>query len=228
MNEKELKELEARITALEKQSRITQDIEEIKKLQQIYGYYLERQMHEEVIDLFADGPDVALHLVGLGTFTGKDEVRRYFSPKEWDPEFLHEVMQLSGVVDVDPDGRTAKGRWYNWGGMALPQGGGIRQFFMSGIYENDYVKENGKWKIQVLRHCIVFAAPPGQGWVKPERIAAVDPKSVMEEPKPDIPDTTQPRYPSGYIFPFHFKHPITGKETSEKARNAYFKKHAKK
>ena len=26
-------------------------------------------------------------------------------------------------------------------------------------------------------------------------------------------------YPSGYILPFHFKHPITGKETSEGERN---------
>jgi hypothetical protein len=226
-----INELEARITALEKQSMITQDIEEIKKLQRIYGYYIEQGMRDEIVDLFADGPDVALYLAGLGTFTGKEGVGRYFKSdykQTPDSEKLTQVMQLSGVVDVSPDGQTAKGRWYGWGGFALPQGGGVRQLYLSGIYENDYIKENGKWKINVIRHCITYAANPREGWVKPERAAAIDPKSVIEEPKPNIPDNTQPRYPSGYIFPFHFTHPITGKETSEKARNAYFKKQVKK
>jgi len=226
-----VQDLEARVTALEKQSRVTQDIEEIKKLQRIYGYYIEQGMRDEIVDLFADGPDVALHLVGLGTFTGKEAVIGYFKSDYKDTpnsEKLTQVMQLSGVVDIDPDGRTARGRWYGWGGFALPQGGGIRQMYLSGVYENEYIKEAGKWKIKVIRHCITYAANPKEGWVKPDRITAVDPKSVMVEPVPNIPDDTQPRYPSGYIFPFHFKHPITGKETNEKTRNAYFKNKAKK
>jgi len=43
-------------------------------------------------------------------------------------------------------------------------------------------------------------------------------------PKPDIPlDKKDLRYVSGYIFPFHYKHPVTGKETSEGVRNARLK-----
>jgi hypothetical protein len=43
-------------------------------------------------------------------------------------------------------------------------------------------------------------------------------------PAPDIPvDKADLRYVSGYIFPFHFKHPVTGKETSEGVRNARLK-----
>ena len=43
-----------------------------------------------------------------------------------------------------------------------------------------------------------------------------------------VPDWWQPdkpakgieyAYPSGYILPFHFKHPVTGKSTSEVERN---------
>jgi len=30
-------------------------------------------------------------------------------------------------------------------------------------------------------------------------------------------------YPTGYIVPFHFRHPVSGKETSEKKRNARLK-----
>jgi hypothetical protein len=31
------------------------------------------------------------------------------------------------------------------------------------------------------------------------------------------------QYPSGYIYPFHFKHPVTGKTTSEVEYNATLK-----
>jgi hypothetical protein len=43
-------------------------------------------------------------------------------------------------------------------------------------------------------------------------------------PVPDIAlDKNDLRYVSGYIFPFHFKHPVTGKETTEAKRNARLK-----
>jgi hypothetical protein len=40
-------------------------------------------------------------------------------------------------------------------------------------------------------------------------------------PPPDIKlDPSDLRYVSGYIFPFHFKHPVTGRQTTEATRNA--------
>jgi len=43
-------------------------------------------------------------------------------------------------------------------------------------------------------------------------------------PTPDVPiDKNDLRYVAGYIFPFHFKHPVTGKETSEARRNSTLK-----
>ena len=210
----EVEEMEAKIKALEDQVRnlqTLQDIEEIKKLQKAYGYYLEHWMAEEIIDLFSDGTDVTLDL-SAGTFLGKEGVKRYFRHmKEEDPEFLHQVMQLSGIVDVNPDGQKAKGRWYGFGAIAMPRGGGVRQSFMSGIYDMEYVKEDGKWKIKELRWNLIYSAPPGEGWVKPERVAAVDPNFKFDSPAPDAPRTFIPQYPSGYITPFHYKHPVTGK-----------------
>ena len=44
--------------------------------------------------------------------------------KSENPEYLHQVMQLSGIVDVAPDGKTAMGRWYGFGANALPAGDG--------------------------------------------------------------------------------------------------------
>ena len=216
-----IEEMEKRIKELEKQVRETKDIEEIERLQKAYGYYIEHWMSEELIDLFADGPDVAIHLIGMGIFRGKDHVRQFFNNDMGnDPEFIHQVMQTSGIVTVAPDGQTAKGRWNGWGVLAIPMGGGVKQEFLGGMYENDYVKQDGVWKIKVARHFPTYYSTPGEGIVKPEREAAIDPNYVRKEPiEPDIPDNIKVVYPSGYILPFHFKHPVTVKETSEKQKN---------
>lgn len=221
-------ELEARVKLLEDQVKTLQtllDIEKIQKLQRAYGYYLEHWMSEEVIDCFSDSPDVVLSLYE-GAWLGKEGVRRYFTRENISPEFLHQVMQVSPIVDVEPDGRTAKGRWYSWGAVAVPLENGIRQFFMGGIYESVYIKEDGIWKILKLQYSLHISADPREGWVSPDRTAVIDPKAKRKYtgPKPDIaPHGMDTRYPSGYIFPFHFKHPVTGKETSEEMRNASLK-----
>jgi hypothetical protein len=218
-------EMESRIKYLEDQLRMVQDIHAIERLQRIYGFYLEHWMAREIIDLFADGDDVGLEWPE-GKYLGKAGVERYFSHMEKpDPEFMHQLMQLSPVIDVSPDGKTAMGRWYSYGGVSVPHGGGCGQTFISGTYENEYVKENGAWKIKRIRWHLNFSAKPGEGWVKPERIAAIKPDSKFEGPQPDIPDTRMElQYPSGHTFPFHFKHPVTGKKTSEDKRNAIMKK----
>jgi hypothetical protein len=217
----QVEELEARIKTLEDQVRILQDIEDIKKLQRAYGYYLEHWMAAEIVDLFSDGPDVALEWPE-GKYLGKEGVKRYFEGNERkDPEFLHQLMQLSPVVDIEPDGKTARGRWYCWGAITFPRGGGVIPSFQSGLYENEYVKEEGKWKIKRFRWQMIYSVKPGEGLVKPERVAAVDPKAKFGGgTRPDVPDTRfEHRYPSGYIFPFHYKHPVTGKKTTEDQRN---------
>jgi len=214
-----VEELEARIKTLEDQLRIVQDIEEIKKVQRAYGYYLENWMTDEVADLFADGPDTVL-LVHAGMFRGKEGVKKYFRSRgqkkvQRIPGFFHQVMQLSPIIDVAPDGKSAKGRWYGFGANASPVKDGVFQGWMDGVYENEYVKEDGKWKIKKLGWYMYFFAPYGVGWVEPENQCDPDFRHQPPDLSPDgpSPDTF---YPSTFIAPFHFKHPVTEKETSEK------------
>lgn len=218
----EASETEARIKALEQKVRNLQDIEEINRLQRAYGFYIEHWMSQEIIDLFADGPDVSLTL-GAGTFLGKEGVIRYFNNIKASPEFLHQVMQLNGIVDVDPDGQTAKGRWYGWGSVALPAKKGIRQHFFNGTYSCEFIKEAGIWKIQKVRFDQLYSASPAEGWVRPEQVAPADAEGIFPKLKADIPRTFSPHYPCGYVYPFHFKHPVTKKETSERTRNLSLK-----
>ncbi len=203
-----LEELEARLKALEDSVRTLQDIEEIKKLQKIYCYYLEHWQWEEILPLFSNAPDASAELGDGGVYVGKDGLRKLFARESVPPEFLHVMMPSGGVVTVDSGGKTAKGRWYGFGCFALPRDGVVRAIFGNGVYENEYVKEDGKWKFKKLHWNRIFMTPYEDGWVKTPVI-----KSVTREgrPKPDRPTTVYKPYPSGYIFPFHYKHPITGK-----------------
>jgi hypothetical protein len=218
-----IKDLEVKISQLENQVRELKDIEEIKNLQRAYGYYLEHFMTDEVVDCFSDSPGTLLDIF-VGKFKGKKGVRKFLEgnldeEERMSPELLHMVMQLAGIVHVEPDGKTAKGRWHGWGVIAIPRGGGVEQSFIHGIYEMLYVKEGGVWKIKVCQFNRTLFFPPGEGWVKPERVAAINPK-IIAPFSPDLPRSIDPSYGTGYIVPFHFKHPVTGKATSEGKRNS--------
>ena len=210
-----VEELEARIKTLENQIRTLQNIEEIKKLQRAYGYYLEHWMSKEIIDLFSDSPDAAV-MVRAGQFLGKEGVRRFFErPRHQEnPEYLHQVMQLSGIIDVDPDGKTAKGRWYGFGPDAFPGKEGVSQGWMDGIYENEYVKENGKWKIKILRWCMIFHAPWGESFVPAERRMdqRIDRPYKRNPALEPVGPPEETIWPSGFICPFHFDNPATGRK----------------
>jgi hypothetical protein len=216
----EVCELEARIKALEKQVQTLQDVEEIKKLQRAYGYYLERWLVDEIIDLFSDSSDTTLK-IALGEFKGKEGIRRFFyyggtreeviKQKTLNPYYLHQVMQLSGIIDVDPDGKRAKGRWYGFGVSALPTlSGRVKVGWMNGTYEVEYVKENGKWKILKIHWCPRLMGPM-ESWLEPSRRAEPTEQVHVPPLNPDGEGERRGMYPSTFVLPFHFKHPVSGK-----------------
>ena len=231
-----VEELDERIKALESQVKSLQklqDIEDIKKLQKAYGYYLINWMHEELIDCFSNSPDTILEWPP-GTFFGKDGARRFFGNinKNKDPEFMHQMMQISGIVNIETDGNKAKGRWWGFGAMAIPassidrKGEGIEQSISCGIYEMEYIKEDGVWKILKMKWVPVYSGSLEEGWVKPERLSKKRRKRDIAESYPESwaqdgpPAGIQYTYPSGYILPFHYTHPVTKKKTTESVRNA--------
>lgn len=214
-----LEELEARLKVLEDKNRRLEDVEEIKKLQRIYGYYVERGQLDECAELFSDSPEVSFG-PSYNVTVGKDNVRKEFSserpygvfqgPKPDD--YLHITMPVSGVVDLDADGKTAKARWYALMYLcnATPSGGAA---IGVGMYENEYVKEDGKWRILHLQFDDIFLSPYEEGWAKSPKIwgkleEMAD--SVGLQPG-DVPAPPSSRSPFGEQMPFHYKHPITGK-----------------
>ncbi|MEM1539331.1 MAG: nuclear transport factor 2 family protein [Candidatus Bathyarchaeia archaeon] len=216
--EARIKVLEDRVKALEQQVRVLRDIEEIKRLQRAYGYYLERWMSEDLIDLFSDSPEATLK-IAAGEFRGKESIARFFrgggtkedvyKQRTANPYFFHQVMQLSPIIDVDPDGKRAWGRWYGFGFNALADPTGrISPNVMNGVYEVEYVKEDGKWKLLKVHWCMKFNAPVDK-WTDPSKYLL--PKHHPLPFKPDGEGETRGIYPSAFILPFHYKNPVTGK-----------------
>ena len=82
-----IEEIAARLEALEKKVSILDDINEIKRLHRVYSYYVMYMMRDEIVDCFADHPDVALYWLE-GTWLGKEGVKKYFGVDSDRPEPL--------------------------------------------------------------------------------------------------------------------------------------------
>jgi hypothetical protein len=207
------KELEARLKTLEDEITRLKDIEEIRKLQKIYCYYLERWQVDQVIPLWSDDPDASVEIANSGVYVGKKSIEKLFSLTiDNSPEFLHVLMPVNDVIDVDTGGKTAKGRWYGIGCYAVKVEGKTKAIFSNGVYENEYVKENGKWKFKKIHWYETFFSPWEDGWVKtPIQPSPSAVHIAKQNGMPDRPTTVYKPYPSGYRAPFHFKNPISGK-----------------
>jgi hypothetical protein len=202
-----MEELQARLTRL-------QDIQAIKKLQHIYGYYQDYSQWQKIVDLFT-ASDPSVEEADRGIYRGQTGIRRYYlellGGKEPRPGWLSIMFQLQGVVTVAEDGCNAKGRWYGMGMEAKPtvslHEGDLRQTWISGTYENEYVKENGIWKFKRVYFNLTFRPPFEEGWLKCPVIGQNGPDQKI---KPDAPSAHYLPYPSGYQVPFSFQHPISG------------------
>jgi hypothetical protein len=109
-----------------------------------------------------------------GKWKGKAGVRKYFDFNQVPPVGLrHQLMPAAGLITVAPDGKTAKGRWYAFGGIMMPQPGSntVTRSFISGIYEIGYLKEDGIWKMLTINWVIPYGVRINNGWILPEDMA---------------------------------------------------------
>ena len=204
---------------LEKRLQVVEDTIQIDRLQKIYGYYIDNGQQQKALDLFSDNAE-SIEIADRGVFKGKEGVHRFFFEylgggrrKEGDAEELpssgimlfHQMHQ--GVITVAPDGKTAEGRWYLVMIQAWPvnPGESPRSVLGHGVYENEFVKEDGVWRFQKMFMSLDFRSPIEGGWVE---IPVV---SGGRAPQSDEPPTAYHPYPDRRIVPFHWKHPVTGK-----------------
>jgi len=114
-------------------------------------------------------------------------------------------MQLQPVIHVDPDGLHARARV-----RALMMVGQMGDHAMWGeaIYENNYLKEDGVWKIARLKAWQVFYTPYDKGW-------GVEVSPLLSEFgdfPPDEPIEAYPVFPDYFCPPYHYRNPVSGRE----------------
>lgn len=202
------------IAQLEQQATQLADIEAVKRLQRAYGYYLDRSDWDNIVDLLTD--DATLEYGPAGVFVGKAHARALlyaigYGKSGLRPQQLREHVQLQPVINIAPDGQTAKGRW-----RAIVLLGQFHEYarWQTGPYECEYRKEHGVWKISKLHWVETFTVPVAGGWktrmtqsnVADRKLPAPDrPSSFVYDPWPAVslppyhyagPDAIQPLNPA--------------------------------
>jgi triacylglycerol lipase len=183
--------------------------QDIENLQRIYGYYIDRAMWDQAADLFADNG--TLEVGQQGVYVGKKRVRDYLGlqgPHGLVEGWLNDHMQLQPIVDVAPDGNTARIRSRE---LAMTGKVGGQGFWSEGIYENTFVKDNGVWKIQSLHFYPTFITDYDKGWGKD---AQPVPTASTQLPPDRPPTEVYAIYPKPHVPPFHYRNPVTGKAST--------------
>jgi hypothetical protein len=196
----------ARIAGLEHELGVLRDKDEIERLQYAYGFFIDNRMFREMADLFAN-EGAWMEIGGRGRYEGKERIHDFLlhvlGAGRWgllkDEVINHVQQQL--LITVDDDRQRARAR-----SRAEVQGNsppGTPTFLLAdGIYENVYVREDGRWKIlgvtvtmtyyaALQRESVSFATAPPSTALPPDK----DSQPVVEA--------------LGRQFnPWHFRHPI--------------------
>ena len=199
------KALTHRLRDLLRRAQRLNDQQEVEKLQHIYGYYVDRKMWDDVADLFSDKGTMEPGLRGV--YVGRKSIRRaleQFGPQGLREGELNDHLQLQTLVNVSPDGLTARAR-----GSELIMSGqyGAAGEWGLGVFENAYVKQDGIWRIQSMHIYPIMRADYDKGWAKGAKPAM----GINKEYPPDRPPTaTYELFPKFYIPKFHYDNPVTG------------------
>ena len=205
----ELSALRAGLATIAHRLELVEDANDIKRLQRAYGYYLDHGRWDDLADLFSD--DATLEIGLDGVYRGRDRIAAYFTAlgagrDGLAPGQLNEHMQLMPVVTVAPDGLSARGRWRD-----IVMHGQFGEFaaWGEGPFENEYVEEDGVWKISTLHWFQTMLVDFDGGWHENEDFNGA--RWVGDALAPDAP-TSWPYepWPGTWLPPFHFENPVLG------------------
>lgn len=143
-----MSDLERRIERLE-------DIEAIRRLKWKYGLAADdrkdcRVNVDRTVELFAENG--VWDNNRYGRVAGREAIRKFLSTApariEWSLHFLQDTC-----IDVAPDRRTARGRWYllETARMANPKTNKVETVWINGVYDDEFVRQGDAWLFSLVK-----------------------------------------------------------------------------
>lgn len=179
--------------------------------------------------MFSNHPDAYVEFLG-SRYRGKAGIRRLYIGR-----FAHSFVKdrngpvhgflldhpmMQDIVDVDATGTRAWARI-----RALMAAGthqsiqethprGHAQWWEGGLYENEYIKEDGVWKPFRYRYFPFWHADFERGWAHTKKNYVPWPTTTYPQDPTGPDDLIDPDrrmlWPDTRVVPFHYPHPVTG------------------
>jgi hypothetical protein len=187
---------------------LLEDRNEIERLQYAYGYFIDNRMFREMTDLFCD-EGAWIEIGQRGRYYGKARIHRFLhhvlGDGRWGllrDEVINHVQQQPIITIADDRARAWSRARAQVQGNSPPD---TPHFLLAdGIYENEYVREGGLWKIRGVTVTMTFYAAL-------ERARIWFPSAPPSEAfPPDAPSQPVDERLGRQFNPWHFAHPITG------------------
>jgi ketosteroid isomerase-like protein len=149
---------------MEKRIGILEDIEEIKKLKAKYCYFLDTFQTDALVALFSEDATADFRPLVPEKLVGKKAIEKFYKGdyRKAVSMAIHQVM--NPIVEVD--GNHARGTWYMFGVVTFVTPKGEVATWEQVRYEDEFVKEDGKWRISFVSDKMSFMTPYEDGWVK--------------------------------------------------------------
>ena len=117
-------------------------------------------------------------------------------------------FMLQGIINVEDNQQRAKARWRTFTQVAHYGNGAM---WGEGVYENEYIKEGGVWKISKMKFWPTYYTSFDKGWAK-EALPSMAELFMREHPDfpPDLPASDKyDVWPGHHVPPFHYPNPVT-------------------
>jgi hypothetical protein len=208
---------DASLDDLEKMISVAEAFDGAENVACAYGYFLDESHWDESADLFAR--DGWKELSFVGTYIGRERIRdslvARYGRRPRRPTFLPIHQKTQPFVTVEPDGRAR----IRLKMLQVNSGWDTEASFVSGVYEEQIVREDGVWRIHGmdLEYIVVAEWSGGLPGVTRDlgRIFAPTPEAIEAfDPAPDAPLRGLAFAPFPDIGPlgFHFANPVSGRE----------------
>ena len=195
----------ATLAELQRRVDVLNDEDRVRNLQSAYGYYADRKMWDDVVDLFAK--DGVVEIGGQGIWRGPGGIRRWLEtmgPAGLTHGQLNDRVQNDVIVTIAPGGSEAFARGIELG--MLGEADQEQGWWEVATFQNRFVKESGVWKIREMRRFVLMKTDIFLGWGK-SRIVEPMPAGKLAPDAPAAEAVTP-----GLAMPaFLGNHPVTGR-----------------